>query len=34
MANGQPQKIEITVSNNGFIVGATPVGRIKWEISS
>lgn len=27
--NGQRQKIAITVSDNGFIVGANPAGRVK-----
>ena len=27
--NGQPQRIAVTVSNNGFVVGANPVGSVK-----
>jgi len=27
--NGQPQRIAVTVGNNGFIVGANPAGGIK-----
>lgn len=27
--NGQPQRIAVTVSNNGFIVGANPAGKVK-----
>ena len=29
MINGQYQRIAVTTSNNGFIVGANPAGRIK-----
>lgn len=27
--NGQPQRIAVTVSDNGFVVGANPRGRVK-----